>query len=341
MTLRLHINNINQATLVTRSPSLAMEPEQAAIQKALDAITEIASEAHYERSLDDDGLTPTPKKTYSFRTNVGNKQTHLTLDFYHPENVIKLIVTVNKKTYRISSSASKAQICAQARSILPYLDGDSWEVRDFNSPTANDDAFWDRTWKNSPAGEAYRGIVYPRVAAYSHLLLKGNNQRVLEICAGDGELAGIIMDDLSSRIAEYHLAEWNKASIETATTRMKNQIETGQVVIHRANIVDADYSDLTGGKEMDLVIGCGALNHLVVHCRECALTSLRKLTAVLKVGGALVLTGKSSSYIVKADLEKDYSVRNLSLAYTRYLFPFYVAIKKGPPAVDMQEMQAV
>lgn len=214
------------------------------------------------------------------------------------------------------------------KNLMSLLNGNRIELVQWYHCFWKSNLYWDPiSWKTGEHRKFYEQFVYPIFRSFTKKLLTKEKQNILEVCSGDGELARKLFDRHSKNIESYHLLDLNEASQKIAKKNLSEEIELKKACIHSVDIVEADYLKLTEGKEMDLVIGCGALNYQVLQNYQAALTTLSRISAVLKLGGVVLLSGWTAMRISSVDLEK-YGFKTCNKMFPGTFRQFYVATKQ-------------
>jgi SAM-dependent methyltransferase len=192
--------------------------------------------------------------------------------------------------------------------------GNDYEFIDWSAAKHADANYWDpNVWKEEH-GKFYTETVYPHAALFLKELCP-SNASILELCAGDGELAELAFSETEDRIARYTLVDLNRESCEMATKRLDDKIKEGRAQVHQADIGNADFETMTQGN-VDWIVGSGALTKEVLPDRETALKALDRVVPLLKTGGRILLTGLADHWICADDLrERGFTVENTSSPY--------------------------
>lgn len=239
-------------------------------------------------------------------------------------------LNIDEKTYYISNLVAKTTVMRKV--IFPLqelLNGNRFEYLSFEQESQASDENWSNAWKDEhevEAGKTYREILYPAITAVvSQILPQDRSSVILEVCAGDGELAAQILEKSSPNIAKYHLLDANRFSCQKAIQYLEPF--SSPVTVSQQDITQ-DYTAQIGKEAVDLVIGCGALTKQVLANKEEALKALHHIHTCLKVGGVLLLTGATASCIHANDLEQaGFTVTNTILPADRAR-NFYMAVKR-------------
>jgi len=129
---------------------------------------------------------------------------------------------------------------------------------------------------------------------------------VLEICGGNGSLAKKILEK-HPRLPYYCLIDSNEEAIMQAKENLK---EFSQADI-RGDSIDPVKPEIILDHKVDLIIGSGALTFNVMSSRKHSIRVLDELVPKLTLGGYLILSGFSPSYIKAKDLkERGFEVKN-------------------------------
>ena len=195
--------------------------------------------------------------------------------------------------------------------------------------------FWE-AWKNSAEPldfEEYEELIYGNAFECIKKLIQTQTvSRILEVCAGDGVFAKKVLS--LPKVLEYHLLDFEPSSCGEARRRLSGEILKGRVHVHDGEITSADYSTLTQGKQMDLVIGLGAFCCGVLKSKSVAIRALSRTAEVLRSSGYLIILSRSSSFIFSEDLESaGFEVLNKAGVYRKpngipVIHPFYIARKR-------------
>jgi SAM-dependent methyltransferase len=148
----------------------------------------------------------------------------------------------------------------------------------------------------------YREEVYPSCLQCLQLLLP-DKASILELCAGDGEFASLLYNQMGGKIDSYVLIDSNKKAIDFAKELFREQIVQSKVRVIEGNVVTTDYEKVFEENQVDLILGIGALTEQVISSREEAVTAFKNAAAMLKEGGYIVLTGLTSSWLVSSDFQ--------------------------------------
>lgn len=215
------------------------------------------------------------------------------------------------------------------------MNGNRYEIGSLLSPNSLNLNYWD------PANYeqhkwTYRCFIYPLVYAAMDSLLT-QNCRVLELGAGDGEVAEHILQKHEGRIEQYHLVDLNELSCEEARKKLTTQ---KNAVVHQGDIVAMDYSTISDG-QFEVVLGSGSFTQQVLPDRASALQALDKAIAKMNEGGYLVLCGVSPLWIRSSDLEeRGLKVLNMGIPSKKWisypLLQFCVAKKIPIEASDIK-----
>lgn len=238
---------------------------------------------------------------------------------------------IDDKTYYISDLAAKTRVMVKGFFALQkLLNGNRFEYRSFEEEKQVVDENWSGAWKDeheAEAGETYRHVLYPAITSVvSQILPQDRPSVVLEVCGGDGELAGQILQQNEQQIAKYHLLDANRASCETAIRCLEPfsyPLAVSQQDITR------DYTTQIGKESVDLALGCGALTKQVLANKEQAMVALKHIHTCLREGGILLLTGATASMIDAADLEQAGFIVTNRILPTDRARSFYIAIKRN------------
>lgn len=244
----------------------------------------------------------------------------------------EMILTMDGEMLRFSLAPEVTDVIkATARTqgcelnMVRYLvNGNEYEFVNWipSEPLQNEQ--WNPGWKKMEA-EFYQENVYPLVITYLDEVLPVK-AKILELCAGDGELAEIAFLNLKGKISQYHLIDFNRPSCENAGKRLSEQIKADAAVVHEGDVAKTNFVELVKGDRVDLILGVGALTKGVISDRPTALMVLDEAAKVLKRGGRLILTGLSEQWICADDLlARGFTVENTSCPFQD--LQFYVARK--------------
>jgi len=239
----------------------------------------------------------------------------------------------SKETYELTVRDALEISAIMAIHMSRLVDGNRYQLTDLQQNVkALKDSYWD-DWKERGADrDFYHRHLYPLMNMFACELStkRLKNRRVLEVCAGDGVLAGYILQRNPEEITEYSLIELNERSCNKAK---ENLAVEPRAHVHRGDVTTPEaYARATGGKKVGLVIGSGALTHQVLPDRNIALAALDQIADTLEDGGFLLLSGVSGHWVHAKDLtERNFVVLNQSIPYSNFseypYLQFFVAQK--------------
>ena len=246
----------------------------------------------------------------------------------------EMILESNGNTDRFSLSHNEVElILREARTpgkplseVRRLIDGNEYEFINWRPTEQALPDFWNPViWKRQ-CGKFYSDAIYPLTRLYLTTVYPQDG-KLLEICAGDGEFAEMILEDLYGKISQYILVDLNKEACDAARKRLDSDIEEGKAVVHRADVTESDLLPLAGGRPVDLILGMGALTKQVLPDRQTALKVLNKAEEALSKGGLIILTGLADHWICGDDLRaRGFRVLNTASPYHDH--QFYVAKKE-------------
>ncbi len=157
-----------------------------------------------------------------------------------------------------------------------------------------------------------------------HLLGKESSS-ILEVCGGDGELAGGILNEMGDKVKEYVLLDNNKVSIEKAQNTLQPFIKSKKVELILCDVTEGNLTTRVN-RTFKIVLGIGALTQAVLE-KKSALKVFDELVDMIESDGYLVLTGITEQWVdSETMIQKGLSIKNRSLPNDQ--LQFYVAQKK-------------
>ncbi len=221
-------------------------------------------------------------------------------------DLIRLESDPTEKKFFLAPKYIKNRVQVTVRSCLGFSDGHIEEHRLIlreHLPDSfwnvSEDSLWMLKHKNF-----YRNKIYPMVMAHLDTIPTLSKTQILEICAGDGELAELILEQNKETIEGYTLIDLNTPSLEKAKLRLdknpKARFIQGDITQKTPYTVLSSDSTFSAPS---LVLGIGALTQEVLPSLSSAKNSLTFCFEILRPGGHLLLTGLSASWITKSDLE--------------------------------------
>ncbi|HSX12097.1 MAG TPA: class I SAM-dependent methyltransferase [Rhabdochlamydiaceae bacterium] len=221
----------------------------------------------------------------------------LCISDYCPDNAATAISTLIVGNRALCESNERIPSFLRA-----LLNGNRFErLKIYKMPALSLDYFnqWDDQKK------LYRELIYPKCINYMEKLIPPK-ATILELCSGDGEFAQVLFANkkIDQNIYRYFLVELNKISIEVAKKALQAQIANSRAYLFNGDIANVSYRKLLGkNKKVEFVLGIGALTEQVLPSKEIALEALKRAAWCLKVGGFMLFTGLTSSWLASEDFE--------------------------------------
>lgn len=153
---------------------------------------------------------------------------------------------------------------------------------------------WSGDWKRPDltAGKVYPRLFQKTLEIFPFLLQQKEDASIVEICSGKGDDAASILKLYSPSISSYMLIDKNLPSCLEAKSRLH---AFPQATINNADLLTLPVDQLPSS--IDILIGTGALTHLVLNEQGDAKDILKKFFPLIKSGGFILLTGLTRQFL--------------------------------------------
>ena len=189
----------------------------------------------------------------------------------------------------------------------------------FRSAWPRPDSDWER-WSADLSDDytAYRDVIDALIEtmAHEHCCVGAHGLKVLEVCGGDGTLADRLLRS-SMPIATYRILERNGNLAQRARTRLAPHRQA-TVVMADASVADEyacieanehacvdEHEGMGASGTFDLCISSGSILNGQVGTPEMARACLSAISDSLTVGGLLIATGFSATFLHPAMMRRE------------------------------------
>lgn len=321
-----HQSKKDRKGLVARQPSSTRQERQQHKEKIRKFLNIRFSTAVPEETFVPEAKTSSTftKITFSLKTPSGDLQT------YTIYNLGCKIICVNDQQKAVKFTTSEILDLFIPEMLSKIFKGDRIEYYNYPEFSSNPDfkrhepdEFWDRWEQKSPSSwEIYKQIIHPAMASAAiqilNLIAVSLRPVVLELGGGCGSLAHKIIDGFGKEL-EYTLLEYNDRQIIKA----RNLLGAKACIVKSDIVADEIYYE----KSVDFALASGVLTSVVLKDKAAAAKVLKKIVAVLKPDGYLLLSGHGDSFFEASDFEESgFKVINTSLPGLQLYF--YILQKK-------------